>query len=183
VSDDDPIPALVIQAQRGELGAFDALARRHLRVAYTLALAIVGNPSDAEDAAQDALVRALERIDTCRNPAAFRAWLLQIVRHQCHTLGRRKRLAPKPTGDGELEAGDPTGLAPDAHTMQRPLLASLRRLAEHEREVVLLHDLEGWTHAEIASALEISVVTSRQRLFQARRKLRESLGHPPARKR
>ena len=59
--------------------------------------------------------------------------------------------------------------------MKQQLLAALARLNQVQREVVLLHDLESWTHAEIAGALNISEVSSRQHLFQARRQLRELL--------
>jgi RNA polymerase sigma factor (sigma-70 family) len=68
---------------------------------------------------------------------------------------------------------------PDALAFQSRLLEAMAVLGSNEREVVLLHDLEGWTHAEIAEALDISVVMSRQHLFQARRELRTHLD-PPA---
>jgi RNA polymerase sigma-70 factor (ECF subfamily) len=69
--------------------------------------------------------------------------------------------------------------APDGGAFRAQLLAALSLLGPVERKVVLLHDLEGWTHAEIGSALDISVVMSRQHLFQARRKLRSELVSEP----
>jgi RNA polymerase sigma-70 factor (ECF subfamily) len=95
VPDDDPTPALVARARRGEAAAVEGLVRRHLRPAYSVALAIVARPSDAEDVAQDAMIIACERLDTCRDPARFTAWLFQTGtrrrRRRCTAAPRRTR--------------------------------------------------------------------------------------------
>lgn len=75
-------------------------------------------------------------------------------------------LAPEQPDEGD---------GPDTGALREPLLAALNLLGEAQREVVLLHDLEGWTHGEIAGALGISEVMSRQHLFVARKKLRAEL--------
>ncbi|MEY4548036.1 MAG: hypothetical protein RL685_4231 [Pseudomonadota bacterium] len=174
VPDDDLTPALVARARRGEAAAFEALVRRHLRPAYSVALAIVARPSDAEDVAQDAVIIAFERLDTCRDPARFAAWLFQIVRnHARNWLARRKlRDVSRDSSPPEQLHGGP---APDAQAFRAQLVAALEQLSAAQREVVLLHDLDGWTHPEIAEALSISVVMSRQHLFQARQQLRGEL--------
>src|SRR5690606_28929640 len=66
--------------------------------------------------------------------------------------------------------------SPEQAPLRRQLLAALERLDNTPRQVVLLHDLEGWTHAQVAEALDLSVVMSRQHLFQARKQLRILLG-------
>ncbi len=163
---------LVLRARRGDAAAFAELARAYLRPAYSVALAVVGRPADAEDVAQDALMAALERIDDCREPARFAAWLLQIVRNRGRNLLDRRRLRDVPADEPPEVAGPaPVG---DRVAHDR-LLAALAELAEVQREVVLLHDLEEWTHAEIAGALGCSETMSRQHLFQARRRLRARL--------
>jgi RNA polymerase sigma-70 factor (ECF subfamily) len=176
----DATAELVVRVQRGEAKAFEGLVRRYLRPAYLVALAIVGRPADAEDIAQEALILAFERLETCRNPEAFRSWLFQIVRnHSLNWLDRRRlRDVSRDPTPKELPHDGP---APDAHAFRAQLLAALNELGPSEREVVLLHDLEGWTHPEISAALGISAVMSRQSLFQARRKLRAGLSSPPAR--
>lgn len=173
---EDTIEELVARARRGEPRAIEAIVRQHLRAAYAVALAVLRRPTDAEDVAQEALIVALERIDTLREPRQFRSWLLQIVRNQAlNWRGRRHlrdvaREAPEePVYDAPL---------PDALAFRFRLLDAMAVLSSTEREVVLLHDLEGWTHVEIAEALTISVVMSRQHLFQARRKLRTRLDSP-----
>jgi RNA polymerase sigma-70 factor (ECF subfamily) len=174
VAVEDETAALVVRAQKGETEAFQALVRGYLRAAYSVALAVVGRPADAEDVAQDALLLAFERIDTCREPARFAGWLLQIVRNRARNWLDRRRLRDIPAREEVSEQihGDPQ---PDESAFRYHLLRALGVLSPLQREVVMLHDLEGWTHPEIAAALGMSDAMSRQHLFQARRKLREQL--------
>jgi RNA polymerase sigma-70 factor (ECF subfamily) len=165
--------ALVIRAQRGDGAAFAALAGAFLRAAYAIALGVVRRPADAEDVAQEAFIVALERIDACREPAAFPGWLLTIVRNRAKNWVDRRRLR-----DGVDEDPPETAVAPirpELVGLRERLLAALTVLLPVQREVVLLHDLEDWTHAEIGAALGMSEVMSRQHLFNARRVLRGRL--------
>ena len=171
---DDPTAELVVRVQHGEASAFEGLVRLYLRPAYAVALATVGRPADAEDIAQEALIVAFERLDTCRNPEVFRSWLLQIVRN--HSLNWLDRRRLRDVSRDPVPPEQPhDGPATDARAFRAQLLTALNGLESSEREIVLLHDLEGWTHPEIAVALGISVVMSRQILFQSRRKLRAGL--------
>jgi RNA polymerase sigma-70 factor (ECF subfamily) len=160
-----------MRARRGEPAAFDQLVRRHLRAAFAVALSVLGRPADADDLAQDAFVIALERLAECREPARFSGWLLQIVRSRAlHALARRKLRDPH---DDEVERGAPAVLGDVV--LRAHLLAALATLPQVQREIVLLHDLDGWTHAELAEALGLSEVNCRQHLFTARRALRAAL--------
>jgi RNA polymerase sigma-70 factor (ECF subfamily) len=134
----------------------------------------VSRPADAEDVAQDALVVAVEKIETCREPARFAAWLFAIVRTRSLNFLDRRRLRDVAR---EPEIVEQSGEAPciERAKEREQLLAALLALAPVQREIVLLHDLEDWTHAEIAAALDLSEVMSRQHLFQARRLLRHNL--------
>jgi RNA polymerase sigma-70 factor (ECF subfamily) len=170
--------ALVVRAQHGDKAAFSGLVSSFLRACYSVALAIVGRPADAEDVAQDALVVALERIGDCRQPDRFAGWLLQIVRNQARNWLARRRLRDVASHEQlphgrSLGAVDPT--QPEQAGLKARLVAALSHLSEAQREVVLLHDLEEWTHQEIGQALGISEVMSRQHLFVARRILRGRL--------
>ncbi len=163
---------LVLRARRGEATAFDQLVRRHLRAAYVVALAVLGRPADADDVAQDAFVTALARLDDCREPARFSGWLIQIVRRRAlHALDKRKLRDTDELTDVAVpgETGDVV--------LRGQLLAALATLTEQQREIVLLHDLDGWTHAELAGALGITEVNCRQHLFTARRALRAALAN------
>jgi RNA polymerase sigma-70 factor (ECF subfamily) len=167
-----PVADLVERARRGEPAAFDELVRRHLRAAYAVALAVLQRPADAEDIAQDAFMVALERLDECRDPARFSGWLVQIVRNRAlHALEKRK------LRDGNDDVADIALHAQPADAvLRRQLLAALANLTEVQRAIVLLHDLDEWTHAEIADALGLTETNCRQHLFTARRALRGSLG-------
>lgn len=169
--------ALVERARRGDAVAFESLVRRHYRVAYAAAFGVLSNQMDAEDACQDAFVRALERLDELRQPECFAAWLVRIARNRAHNLrGYRQVRAAQP-----LESAAVPGPAnPHDDAARAELRGQLERvlagLSETQREVLLLHDLYGWKHREIAEALELSEGMSRQHLMSARRQLRQRLG-------
>ena len=165
------VAELVKRARRGDQAAFDELVRRHLRAAYAVALAVLARPVDADDVAQDAFIAALERLEDCRDPARFSGWLLRIVRNRAlHALDKRK--LRDSAGDVD-DAGAPA-LHGDV-VLRRRLLAALATLTEVQREIVLLHDLDGWTHAELAELLELTETNCRQHLFTARKALRAAL--------
>lgn len=169
------VESLVHAAKSGDRNAFEQLARSYLRPAYLVALSIVRRPSDAEDVAQDAVILALERIESCREPERFVAWLMTIVRnHAKNWLAKRRLRDVSPRDPEDREMGQVDCSDPGVLERQR-LLAALDTISAMEREVVLLHDLEGYTHDEIGQILNISCVMSRQHLFVSRRKLRRTL--------
>jgi RNA polymerase sigma-70 factor (ECF subfamily) len=168
---------LVERARRGDAAAFESLVREHYRAAYAVALGVLGSAMDAEDACQDAFIKALERLDEIRNPERFGAWLSQIVRNRARNLHSYRRVRSAQPLDTVSAAGPENPGSDTARSELRDRLESaLQALNDRQREVVLLHDLEGWKHREIAVALEISEGMSRQHLFHARRILRERLG-------
>lgn len=164
---------LVTRVLRGEAEAFEVLVRRHYRAAYAVALSLLGRPADAEDICQETWLRALERLDELRDARCFCGWLLQIVRNGARNQLASRRLQGGEPLDGLLAAAtaDPRQDLRQVR-MRARLETALAALAPLPRAVVLLHDLEGWHHREIGEQLEISVVMSRQLLFQARRRLR-----------
>ena len=171
------------RACEGDRDAFGLLVRRHLRAAHTAALAVAGDPDDADDICQDAFVTALERLDTCRPEEKFRPWLLTIVRNRAIDLRRRRRVrAAEPLQAADATAGgNPTPAASsplraaERADARAHLSAAVGTLTDVRREVLLLHDLDGWTHPEIAEHLGLAVGTVRAHLFWARRDLRARL--------
>jgi RNA polymerase sigma-70 factor (ECF subfamily) len=172
---------LVARTLAGEARAFEELVRRHLKSAHAVALGVLGNPADAEDVCQDAFLAALEKLEECRDPERFAAWLLRIVRNRALNFRERRSLR-----EGEpLErvavaaAGDDPGREAERSELRERLLAALAGLPDSQREVVLLHDLEGWRHRDIAEMLGTTEGAVRVRLLQARRRLRATLeGNP-----
>jgi RNA polymerase sigma-70 factor (ECF subfamily) len=175
--------ALVERARNGDAQAFDVLVRRYMRPAYLVALSVVREPSDAEDVMQDAFIAALERLDSCR-PDRFAAWLMRIVRNRAISLQRRRRVRKSEPLDWAAAVsgpGDP-GTDLDRSTLRDRLLAAMAPLPDRQREVLLLHDLEGWRHREIGEVLGMKEGTVRYTLFQARRAVREQLGYEETRR-
>jgi RNA polymerase sigma-70 factor (ECF subfamily) len=165
---------LVEAVRQGSRAAAGQLAQRHLHGCRAIALAIVGEVSGADDVTQDAFVYAMARIDDCRDPSRFRAWLGQIVRSRARNQVRDRKDDRHVPLEAVIPADSRPSPAQDAERsdLRTRLLAALRVLPEDHREVVLLHDLEGWTHREIADHLELPQGTVRSHLHHARRVLR-----------
>ena len=168
---------LVHRTLAGEQNAFAVLVRRHRRAALARALAILGDPADADDTAQEAFVHAYEQLATCRHPDRFASWLLTIVhRRSLNALRtiRRRRLTPIDETTPNERSDEPVRRLERADLRSR-LLAALDRLAPIQREIVLLAEVEHWSHDQIARATGVSVVMSRRHLSDARRRLRDLL--------
>jgi RNA polymerase sigma-70 factor (ECF subfamily) len=168
---------LVSRVLAGEAAAFEMLVRRHFRACFAVALARLRDPDEAEDVCQDALLSAYDRLADCREPARFGHWLIRIVRNR--SIRRSGYLRVRRAFGIERAAQQTTGSTPEDDARRSELNAilddALRRLRPVQREVVLLHDWEGWAHREIAERLRISEVMSRRHLSDARAALRTSL--------
>jgi RNA polymerase sigma-70 factor (ECF subfamily) len=151
--------------------------RRHFRAAWAIALSIVRDPIDAEDVCQDAFVRAWQRLDQCRKPARFRAWLLSVVRSVALNRLRAEKLRATSALSAAVGMSTPDSTATHVRQseIRQQLLAAFDQLGDTERSVLLLRDLEQWSHREIAETLDISEMMSRRHLSDARRKTREWL--------
>ena len=174
---DETDSELVVLVRRGDRRAAGRLLERYLRACRAVALAVTGYETEADDVCQDAFVTAIERIGDCREPARFGGWLLQIVRNRARNVVRSpaaRRVVP-------LDEREPSREPSPADVVERRelrgrLLAALAEIPEQHREVVLLHDLEGWKHREIGERLGLAEGTVRSHLHHARRRLRQILG-------
>lgn len=172
----------VVLAQQGEANALDELARSCRQQAYVFALQLIGNPDDALDVAQDAMVRffrSLGRFDPTR---PVRPWLLRIVHNLVRDRARRNRIrrteSLEPAADDALRF-DPRDDSPDPEALtvrrdlQRLVWDCLQELSPRYREVLVLRDYQDLTYAEIASTLKIPRGTVMSRLHRARRLLHD----------
>lgn len=173
---------LVTRSRAGDAQAFEHLVRRHYRATLVVAQQAVRDPLDAEDVTQDAFVRALERLEQCRDPDRFAPWLHQIVRNVAHDLRDKQRVRRADSIDDVEPAGksDPARDAENAELRTR-LSAALDTLTPMQRNVLLLFDRDGLSHAEIAAQVGCSVGMSQQHLFAARKAMRRLLGGPDGR--
>ena len=171
---------LVAASLRGDPRAFGVLVRRYMRPGYLVALSVTGNAEDAEDVAQEAFLVALERLADCRDRERFGGWFLTIVRNRARNLLRREKLRGGEGLSPELAAGSG---GPDEDLKRLELREQLEKgmegLSEVRREVLLLHDLEGWKHREIAERLGIPDGTVRSHLHFARKHLKQYLEGVP----
>lgn len=162
--------ALVAAAQRGGEDAFAAVVRPHLEVAFRLAYVITGSSPDAEDAVQDALVKAWRALGRFRAGEPVRPWLLRIVaneaRNRRRSSGRRLRLA--------LRAAAVEPPREDAGAVDRQaLLEALHALPEDAQAVLACRYLLGLSERETAAALDVAPGTVKSRTSRALDRLRE----------
>ena len=177
----EPDAVLVARIQSGDAAAFEALMRRYFRMAFLVAYAQLGNREDAEDICQDAFVRCWERIADCRDPARVAPWIAVIVRNAAHNRRDALRVRETDPLESAVAIASPRRSDDAAHRseLRDRLSAALGTLSPVQREIVLLHDLDGWRHAEIALRLGLSDTMSRRHLSDARKRLRGLLADLP----
>lgn len=154
----------------GDEAAFRALYRRHTPTLYPFVLRVLGGSAEeAEDVLQDTWLRAVRALPRFRWASSFRTWLTGIGLNRAReVLRHRARAARSPEGFEVPVAPPRTGERLD-------LERAIARLPDGYRTVLLLHDVEGFTHPEISERLDIAVGTSRSQLHHARRTLRSLL--------
>jgi RNA polymerase sigma-70 factor, ECF subfamily len=177
-----PDPELIARTLAGDRGAFEALVRRHYRAAFSIALAHSPTRADAEDVCHDAFLRAAAKLRDCRDRSRFAYWLCAIVRNHARNVATRGGGHRTESLEHETaQSGHDPGRDVEVRDLRRRLFEALAILSPVQREVVLLHDLDGWTHEAIARLIGTSAGMSRQHLFNARRTLRETLGQNTSR--
>lgn len=173
--DDDT--ELVERAGTGDCAAFEELYRRHRDRVYGLLWRLAGGDAAlAEDWLQEAFVRAWQKLDTFRGESRFGTWLHRLSanvalsdrRMRLRRVGRETVLDD---ATERLAAGDRDVRAPD----QLDLEAAIGRLPERARTVLVLYDIEGYSHGEIAEMTGMAVGSSKAQLHRARKLVREAL--------
>lgn len=165
-------------AGRGDRGAFETLYRRHSRRVYAVVWRLAGGQAArAEDLVQESFIRAWRALPSFRCESAFSTWLHRLaVNTALMELRDRAGAQDRETDDSALDniaTGDTAG----KHTRdQIDLERAVATLPERARAVLVLHDIEGWKHEEIATGLGMAVGSSKAQLHRARNLLRKRLG-------
>lgn len=162
-------------ALAGDARAFEHLYRKHAGRVYALCLRMTGNPSLAEELAQDAFVRAWEKLDTFRGNSQFGTWLHRLTVNVVLTaLRSRNRRNEREFGLDDLS--DLTAeMPPREPGVMEDLEKAIASLPAGARTVFVLHDVEGYKHEDIAQMTGTAAGTCKAQLHRARRLLRERL--------
>ncbi|HET9134339.1 MAG TPA: RNA polymerase sigma factor [Gemmatimonadales bacterium] len=165
--------SLVRAAIRGDERAFERLYRRHVARIHSLVRRMVGIDA-ADDLVQDIFVRAWDKLASFRGDAQFGTWLHRLAVNV--VLSNRRRVKTERAWfSDEAPADDVIGARQVSPGITMDLDAAIARLPEGARQVFLLHDVEGWTHEEIAERMGLVPGTSKSQLSRARAALRRML--------
>jgi RNA polymerase sigma-70 factor (ECF subfamily) len=184
---DAPVPEneddLVRGARRGDLKAYDELVKRYQQRIYATIYHMTSNHEDANDIAQESFIKAFQALRSFKGGSSFYTWLYRIaVNKTINFLKQRKNRMHMSLNDLDFNAEhDPDMMALiSEHTprraaglseLQKKLNEALMKLSEPHRLVVVMHDVQGHSHEEIAETMDCNVGTVRSRLFYARQQL------------
>ncbi len=183
------VSALVERSRRGDVEAFEALARHYKDKIYSYICRTIGDAGEAEDLTQEVFVRAFTSVARFRGASSFQTWLYRIATNICvDTLRRRRRTEqhafsldePLTTEDDAVEreiadaSRSPQVLA-ETGELQQQVRRAIASLSEKLRTVVVLFDLQGLSYEQIAEIVDCPVGTVKSRLFNARVQLRDKL--------
>jgi len=184
-----PVPEmdLVRRAQQGDLEAYDELIKRYQERIYATVYHMTSNHEDANDLAQDAFIKAFQALKSFKGGSSFYTWIYRIaVNKTINFLKQRKNRVHMSLNDLDFNTEnnpDLVALISDRtprreaglKELQEKLNAAMLKLSEPHRLVVVLHDVQGLSHEEVAQAMDCNIGTVRSRLFYARQQLQSLL--------
>lgn len=180
---------LVQLAQSGDMQAFNSIVERHQRAVYATCLRMLRDPQLAEDATQDAFVRAWNAIESFRG-GIVRPWLLRIATNRTYDILRSRARRPAQSLDAQPYESEPewtTQTSPAEQPEQfasrgelsEVLQAALLSLPEDQRLAIVLSDVQGYGYDEIAQVMDVATGTVKSRISRGRARLREYLQESP----
>lgn len=174
-------PALLARFRAGDEAAFDAVMTAHRRAVYLMARRLLDSHEDADEASQQAFVRAWRAREGFRGEAGLRTWLIRIVLNVAKSMKGRVRVhEPLAEAPPVVDGGEPG----DERLARSQLRGRVRRavgqLPPRQREVVLLKVFSGLTHREVAGVMGLSEGAVKAHLHQAVSNLRRRMGGPAA---
>jgi RNA polymerase sigma-70 factor (ECF subfamily) len=159
---------LVKRCRAGNQRAMQTMFERHSKKIYAMALRLTGSAADAEDVVQETFIRAFRHLDSFRGDSQFSTWLCRIAINQSRDAYRR-RAPTVPEKEVPVEPEQKDAL------VRAQLQKALGVLPAGYREVLVMHDVIGMGHKEIAEVLETAEGTSKSQLHKARARMRELL--------
>lgn len=176
VDDSADEPGLVVRVQQGDTDAYAVLVRRHLPRGFRIAWRVLRHREDAEDAVQDAFLRALERIDQCDPERSFGPWFFRIVATTAINKQRSaKRRETEELSEREISAAVGPADAATLGVLRGEVDTALATLPAVQRQLIELVTFEEFTPTEAAQVLDMPAGTARWHLHEARKALRTQL--------
>jgi len=172
---------LILRARRGDPEAFGELVRAHQAGVFNVCYRMMGERREAEDMAQEAFLRAYERIHTFDMERPFGPWMRRVAANVC--LNQLAAHKPEHAELDEERDADPAPLPESGREVQEEterVRDALRRLPPHYRAVIELRHYQDLSYDEIAAELKIPLSDVKSHLFRARKILAESLSHEPS---
>ncbi len=181
-------PDLIKRCQNGDVEAFEQLIEGYEKKIINYCWRMLGNPLDAEDAAQEVFVKVFRFIGSFTGQSSFSTWLYRIASNVCLDLLRKRKRRPAETvslnqcnAEGDefalpIEDTSPTPYeSAQMNEAQRVLTAALEQLGEEQRRVIVLRDIEGLSYDEIAQIINVAPGTVKSRINRARKALQKLL--------
>jgi RNA polymerase sigma-70 factor (ECF subfamily) len=178
---------LVRRARKGDLQAYDGLVKRYQERIYATIYHMTSNHEDANDLAQESFIKAFQALKSFKGGSTFYTWIYRIaVNKTINFLKQRKNRTHMSLNDIDFNAEHDTDLialisdntprrAAGLTELQKKLNEALLKLSEPHRLVVVLHDVQGQSHEEIAEVMNCNIGTVRSRLFYARQQMQAEL--------
>lgn len=177
--------ALIHDAQKGDLDAYNTLVLHYQEQAYNIAYRIMGDVDSAADATQDAFISAYRAIRQFKG-GSFKSWLFRIITNECYDELRKKRRRPQTSLDALYTEHTSPDLALHTHQenpekftirreLQRAIKVCLDTLPDDQKAIAILSDIEGFNYLEISEIVGVALGTVKSRLSRARLKLRGCL--------
>ncbi len=167
--------AVVRRVLAGEVAQYRILVERYRAEFGRYALAAVGDRDAAEDAMQEAFIRAFDALATCREPERFGAWFFRILTNQCRNAVARRRETVS-LDDLDPPGRDRADAALDREELGAALEAALARLTPEQREAFVMKHVEGRSYEEMAEMLGVGVDALKMRVHRARDAMRAMMG-------
>ncbi len=157
---------------RGDTRAMETIYTAYKTPLYNLAYRFTYAGTGAEDLLQEIFIKVFRNIHSLKKPGAFDAWIYRIAANTCISFGRKRKMIEEEYLDGQRYAGGSNGRD---HHIRLNLEQVVRKLPAKQRAVFVLHDVQGFTHRDIAGMMKCSEGTSKSQLYKARMKLRNLL--------
>jgi RNA polymerase sigma-70 factor (ECF subfamily) len=172
--------ALVARSRQGDASAFEAIYRRHAPRVFSLACRMTGSRADGEDLLQEIFLLVHRKLDGFKGEASLGTWIYRLAANCCVDFLRSRQHRDRQVTEELDDAVTPARSAAGLRVEQLDLERAIERLPAGYRAAFVLHDVEGYEHAEVGRLLGIAEGTSKSQVHKARLKIRAMLASRPA---